>query len=142
MKDGKIAAQGTLDDIIAADPDMYSEYNKAVELASESEAEMEQSGYESDSVKDKRMRLLQQVKSAIMTEKLTKGKGKNTPRQCFPCPFKSETADIVTFSDHFAVKIGHKGKTCVLIKHVTVVLIMSLLYDLYQELRMCRWNYS
>ena len=73
MKDGRIAAQGTLDDIIAADPDMYSEYNKAVELASESEAELEQSGYESESVKEERLRLQQQVKTAI----LKKGQGQN-----------------------------------------------------------------
>ncbi len=27
MKDGRISAQGDLEDIIAADPDMYSEYD-------------------------------------------------------------------------------------------------------------------
>ncbi|XP_071784145.1 ATP-binding cassette sub-family C member 9-like isoform X2 [Asterias amurensis] len=73
MKDGRIAAQGTLDDIIAADPDMYSEYNKAIELASESEAELEQSGYESESVKEERARLQQQVKTLSKKKKPTKG---------------------------------------------------------------------
>ena len=73
MKDGRIAAQGTLDDVIAADPDMYSEYNKAIELASESEAELEQSGYESESVKEERLRLKQQVKTAILTKQISKG---------------------------------------------------------------------
>ncbi len=73
MKDGRIAAQGTLDDIIAADPDMYSEYNKAVELASESEAEMEQSGCESDSMKHERAHLLQQVKTLTKKRIVTKG---------------------------------------------------------------------
>ena len=73
MKDGRIAAQGTLDDIIAADPDMYSEYNKAIELASESEAELEQSGYKSESVKEERAQLQQQVKTAILTKQISKG---------------------------------------------------------------------
>ncbi len=74
MKDGKIAAQGTLDDIIAADPDMYSEYNKSVELASESEAEMEQSGYESESMKEERAHLQEQVKTFSKKRKAFKGK--------------------------------------------------------------------
>ncbi|XP_033648066.1 ATP-binding cassette sub-family C member 9-like [Asterias rubens] len=78
MKDGRIAAQGTLDDIIAADPDMYSEYNKAVELASESEAELEQSGYESESVKEERLRLQQQVKTAILKKDGDKSRASGT----------------------------------------------------------------
>ena len=41
MKDGRIAAQGDLDDIIAADPDMYSEYDQAVKAASDMESESE-----------------------------------------------------------------------------------------------------
>ncbi|XP_071784198.1 ATP-binding cassette sub-family C member 9-like isoform X1 [Asterias amurensis] len=77
MKDGRIAAQGTLDDVIAADPDMYSEYNKAIELASESEAELEQSGYESESVKEERAQLQQQVKTAILTKQISKEPGRN-----------------------------------------------------------------
>ena len=74
MKDGRIAAQGTLDDIIAADPDMYSEYNKAVKLASESEAEAELSGQESDTTKEERTRLHQQVQTVILSRQLSKSK--------------------------------------------------------------------
>ncbi|XP_038067008.1 ATP-binding cassette sub-family C member 9-like [Patiria miniata] len=66
MKNGKIAAMGTLDDIIAADPEMYSEYNKAVKAVSESEAEAELSGYESEATREERLRLQQQVKTAVL----------------------------------------------------------------------------
>ncbi|XP_022081543.1 ATP-binding cassette sub-family C member 9-like [Acanthaster planci] len=41
MKDGRIAAQGDLDDIITADPDMYSEYDQAVKAVSDIESESE-----------------------------------------------------------------------------------------------------
>ncbi|XP_038069146.1 ATP-binding cassette sub-family C member 9-like isoform X2 [Patiria miniata] len=41
MKDGRIAAQGDLDAIIAADPDMYSEYDQAVKAVSDMESESE-----------------------------------------------------------------------------------------------------
>ncbi|XP_033647324.1 ATP-binding cassette sub-family C member 9-like [Asterias rubens] len=67
MKDGKVSAQGTLDDIIAADPDMYSEYNKAVELATESEVEAELSGNESESTRAERLQLQREVKKRAMS---------------------------------------------------------------------------
>ena len=73
MKDGRIAAQGTLDDIISADPDMYSEYNQAVQMATESEAEGELSGYESEATREERLRLQRQVKSKTLTKQLPKG---------------------------------------------------------------------
>ena len=41
MKDGRISSQGDLDDIIAADPDMYSEYDQAVKAVSDVESESE-----------------------------------------------------------------------------------------------------
>ncbi|XP_022081586.1 ATP-binding cassette sub-family C member 9-like [Acanthaster planci] len=69
MKDGRIAAQGTLDDIITADPDMYSEYNQAVRAATESEAEGELSGYESEATREERLRLQRQVKSKTLQSK-------------------------------------------------------------------------
>ncbi|XP_038068619.1 ATP-binding cassette sub-family C member 9-like [Patiria miniata] len=63
IEDGRIVAQGTLDDIITAYPDMYSEYNQAVKLATESEAEAEMSGYESESMKQDRLLMERQVKT-------------------------------------------------------------------------------
>ena len=72
MKDGKIAAKGTLDDIIAADPDMYGEYNLAVKLVSESEAEL--SGNESETVREERHRLQQQVKKVVLAKQPSNGK--------------------------------------------------------------------
>ncbi|XP_038066901.1 ATP-binding cassette sub-family C member 9-like [Patiria miniata] len=72
MKDGRIAAQGTLDDIIAADPDMYSEYNQAVQQATESEAEAELSGYESEATREERLRLQRQVKSKTLSKQISK----------------------------------------------------------------------
>ena len=41
MKDGKIAHQGTLQDIIDEAPELYSEYQQAVKAATESETERE-----------------------------------------------------------------------------------------------------
>ena len=62
MEGGRIVAQGTLDDIIAAYPDMYQEYQQAVKAATESEAEFAQSGYESESMRQDRILLESQVK--------------------------------------------------------------------------------
>ena len=75
MKDGVVAAQGTLEDIIAADPDMYSEYDKAVKLVSESEAEIQGdlSGYESEATKAERLRLRRQVKNKVPAMQLSQG---------------------------------------------------------------------
>ena len=42
MKDGRVAHQGTLDDIIEESPDLYSEYQRAVKF-SESESESQES---------------------------------------------------------------------------------------------------
>ena len=42
MKDGKIAHQGTLQDIIDELPEVYSEYQQAVKTATESETETEE----------------------------------------------------------------------------------------------------
>ena len=42
MKDGKVAHQGTLQDIVDEVPDLYSEYQQAVKTATESETETEE----------------------------------------------------------------------------------------------------
>ncbi|XP_022081211.1 ATP-binding cassette sub-family C member 9-like [Acanthaster planci] len=73
MKNGRIAAMGNLDDIIAADPDMYSEYDKAVKAVSESEAEGELSGNESEGTKEERLRLQRQVKTAVLRKQPSTG---------------------------------------------------------------------
>lgn len=80
MKDGKVSAQGTLDDIIAADPDMYSEYNKAVELATESEVEAELSGNESESTRAERLQLQREVKKRAMSMSSRMSKGMTNDR--------------------------------------------------------------
>ena len=64
MEGGRVVAQGTLQDIVAAFPDMYSEFDRAVKHASESEAELASSGQESDFRKEERLHVHKQVKAA------------------------------------------------------------------------------
>ena len=64
MKDGTITAKGDLDDIIASDPVVYSEYHRAIQVASESEVET--SSLDSGSIKEERRQLLRRVKSAVL----------------------------------------------------------------------------
>ena len=42
MKEGRIAHQGTLQDIVDETPDLYNEYQQAVKTATESETELEE----------------------------------------------------------------------------------------------------
>ncbi|XP_022081606.1 ATP-binding cassette sub-family C member 9-like [Acanthaster planci] len=69
MKDGRITARGDLDDIIASDPVMYSEYHKAVRVASESETET--SSLDSGSITEERRQLQQRVRSAFLVNQIS-----------------------------------------------------------------------
>ena len=89
MKDGRIAAQGSLDDIIAADPDMYSEFDKAVKLATESENEAEQSGYESEGTRQERLRLQKIVKKAVLAKQRMAGRVQTEDSKAPPCGERS-----------------------------------------------------
>ena len=61
MKDGKIQHQGTMEQIQERDPELYNQWQDALQQASESEAALEDSGAETDTVKEERAQLKRQI---------------------------------------------------------------------------------
>ena len=64
MKDGRIATIGSPDEVAVSDPNLCSEWSRAVQLVSESETE---SGAESEGVRQERRALRKQVVRSAAT---------------------------------------------------------------------------
>ena len=88
MKDGKIAHQGTLQDIIDELPEVYSEYQQAVKTASESETEMEEDMHSPLSEDERKEKLRRQISREMSQESREKVLVKiwETVEKCFRPP--------------------------------------------------------
>ena len=66
MKDGKVAHQGTFEDIEEEQPDVYSGFKKAMQMVTESETETE--AEQEQHVRQERMLLQRQVSKQLLEE--------------------------------------------------------------------------